>query len=81
MMIVGGMKLEDLPGLDALKTPGMTGVNYFLVFFWRLLSTLSVPGQLTKVVREGDNGVVYEWNMKEQKWDKVMHIFHLLNFD
>ncbi|CAA0807585.1 transducin family protein / WD-40 repeat family protein [Striga hermonthica] len=49
---VGGMKLEDLPGLDALKTPG------------------SSDGQ-TKIVREGDNGVAYSWNMREQKWDKI----------
>ncbi|XP_057788250.1 uncharacterized protein LOC131005346 [Salvia miltiorrhiza] len=49
---VGGLKLEDLPGLDALKTPGST------------------DGQ-TKVVREGDNGVAYAWNMREQKWDKI----------
>ncbi|KAK6136802.1 hypothetical protein DH2020_029450 [Rehmannia glutinosa] len=47
-----GLKLEDLPGLDALKTPG------------------SSDGQ-TKVVREGDNGVAYSWNMREQKWDKI----------
>ncbi|MCI24817.1 phospholipase A-2-activating protein, partial [Trifolium medium] len=25
----------------------------------------------TKVVREGDNGVAYAWNMAEQKWDKI----------
>lgn len=25
----------------------------------------------TKVVREGDNGVAYAWNLREQKWDKV----------
>ncbi|KAL6522636.1 hypothetical protein OROMI_031594 [Orobanche minor] len=49
---VGGLKLEDLPGLDALKTPG------------------SSDGQ-TKVVREGDNGVAYSWNVREQKWDKI----------
>lgn len=49
---VGGLKLEDLPGLDALKTPG------------------SSDGQ-TKIVREGDNGVAYAWNMREQKWDKI----------
>ncbi|KAL0365481.1 UNVERIFIED_CONTAM: Phospholipase A-2-activating protein [Sesamum angustifolium] len=49
---VGGLKLEDLPGLDALKTPGTS------------------DGQ-TKVVREGDNGVAYAWNMREQKWDKI----------
>ncbi|KAI4295562.1 hypothetical protein L6164_035597 [Bauhinia variegata] len=49
---VGGLKLEDLPGLDALKIPGTS------------------DGQ-TKVVREGDNGVAYAWNMTEQKWDKV----------
>ncbi|KAL0356748.1 UNVERIFIED_CONTAM: Phospholipase A-2-activating protein [Sesamum calycinum] len=50
---VGGLKLEDLPGLDALKTPGTS------------------DGQ-TKVVREGDNGVAYAWNMREQKWDKYL---------
>ncbi|KAL2983534.1 hypothetical protein AAZX31_12G043600 [Glycine max] len=49
---VGGLKLEELPGLEALKIPGTT------------------DGQ-TKVVREGDNGVAYGWNMKEQKWDKI----------
>ena len=26
----------------------------------------------TKVVREGDNGVAYSWNLREQKWDKVI---------
>ncbi|CAK8576465.1 unnamed protein product [Lathyrus sativus] len=49
---VGGLKLEELPGLDALKIPGTS------------------DGQ-TKVVREGDNGVAYAWNMAEQKWDKI----------
>ncbi|XP_071930791.1 uncharacterized protein [Coffea arabica] len=49
---VGGLKLEDLPGLDALQTPGTS------------------DGQ-TKVVREGDNGVAYTWNMREYKWDKI----------
>ncbi|KAK2665260.1 hypothetical protein Ddye_003834 [Dipteronia dyeriana] len=49
---VGGLKLEDLPGLEALQIPG------------------SNDGQ-TKIVREGDNGVAYSWNMKEQKWDKI----------
>ncbi|KAL3515207.1 hypothetical protein ACH5RR_022109 [Cinchona calisaya] len=49
---VGGLKLEDLPGLEALQTPGTS------------------DGQ-TKVVREGDNGVAYAWNMREQKWDKI----------
>ncbi|KAI5660997.1 hypothetical protein M9H77_20320 [Catharanthus roseus] len=49
---VGGLKLEDLPGLEALQTPGTT------------------DGQ-TKVVREGDNGVAYSWNMREYKWDKI----------
>ncbi|ESW03856.1 hypothetical protein PHAVU_011G047700 [Phaseolus vulgaris] len=49
---VGGLKLEELPGLEALKIPGTT------------------DGQ-TKVVREGDNGVAYGWNMGEQKWDKI----------
>ncbi|XP_057964226.1 uncharacterized protein LOC131155245 isoform X2 [Malania oleifera] len=49
---VGGLKLEDLPGLEALQIPGTS------------------DGQ-TKVVREGDNGVAYAWNMREQKWDKI----------
>ncbi|XP_057456367.1 uncharacterized protein LOC130747441 [Lotus japonicus] len=49
---VGGLKLEELPGLEALKIPGTS------------------DGQ-TKVVREGDNGVAYAWNMAEQKWDKI----------
>lgn len=26
----------------------------------------------TKVIREGDNGVAYSWNMREQQWDKVI---------
>ncbi|XP_042494944.1 phospholipase A-2-activating protein [Macadamia integrifolia] len=49
---VGGLKLEELPGLEALQVPGTS------------------DGQ-TKVVREGDNGVAYSWNLKEQKWDKI----------
>ncbi|RID71793.1 hypothetical protein BRARA_C03714, partial [Brassica rapa] len=49
---VGGMKLDELPGLDALTLPGTS------------------DGQ-TKVVREGDNGVAYAWNMSEQRWDKI----------
>ncbi|KAF7126945.1 hypothetical protein RHSIM_Rhsim11G0173300 [Rhododendron simsii] len=49
---VGGLKLEDLPGLEALRLPGTS------------------DGQ-TKVVREGDNGVAYAWNLREQKWDKI----------
>ncbi|KAL5562590.1 hypothetical protein UlMin_032337 [Ulmus minor] len=49
---VGGLKLEELPGLDALQIPGTSN------------------GQ-TKVVREGDNGVAYSWNLREQKWDKI----------
>ncbi|KNA10607.1 hypothetical protein SOVF_142770 [Spinacia oleracea] len=49
---VGGLKLEELPGLDSLQAPGTS------------------DGQ-TKVVREGDNGVAYSWNMKEYKWDKI----------
>ncbi|KAG5526582.1 hypothetical protein RHGRI_032755 [Rhododendron griersonianum] len=49
---VGGLKLEDLPGLEALRLPGTS------------------DGQ-TKVIREGDNGVAYAWNLREQKWDKV----------
>ncbi|XP_062021798.1 uncharacterized protein LOC133738300 [Rosa rugosa] len=49
---VGGLKLEDLPGLEALQIPGTS------------------DGQ-TKIVREGDNGVAYAWNVREQKWDKI----------
>uniref|UniRef100_A0A2P2MGW9 Phospholipase A-2-activating protein n=1 Tax=Rhizophora mucronata TaxID=61149 RepID=A0A2P2MGW9_RHIMU len=49
---VGGLKLEDLPGLEALQVPGTS------------------DGQ-TKVVREGDNGVAYAWNLREQKWNKI----------
>ncbi|KAF5727224.1 hypothetical protein HS088_TW22G00913 [Tripterygium wilfordii] len=49
---VGGMKLDDLPGLEALQIPG------------------AHDGQ-TKVIREGDNGVAYAWNLREQKWDKI----------
>ncbi|KAJ4965719.1 hypothetical protein NE237_017568 [Protea cynaroides] len=49
---VGGLKLEELPGLEALQVKGTS------------------DGQ-TKVVREGDNGVAYSWNVKEQKWDKI----------
>ncbi|KAJ4844454.1 hypothetical protein Tsubulata_028947 [Turnera subulata] len=49
---VGGLKLEDLPGLEALQIPGTS------------------DGQ-TKVIREGDNGVAYAWNLAEQKWDKI----------
>ncbi|KAG6779490.1 hypothetical protein NC652_011522 [Populus alba x Populus x berolinensis] len=49
---VGGLKLEDLPGLEALQIPGTS------------------DGQ-TKIVREGDNGVAYAWNLREQKWDKI----------
>ncbi|KAL4581254.1 hypothetical protein LXL04_017464 [Taraxacum kok-saghyz] len=49
---VGGLKLEELPGLEALQNPG------------------TKDGQ-TLIVREGDNGVAYAWNMKEQKWDKI----------
>ncbi|XP_031286716.1 phospholipase A-2-activating protein isoform X1 [Pistacia vera] len=49
---VGGLKLEELPGLEALQIPGTSN------------------GQ-TKIVREGDNGVAYSWNRREQKWDKI----------
>lgn len=49
---VGGLKLEELPGLESLQVPG------------------TKDGQ-TLVVREGDNGVAYAWNMKEQNWDKI----------
>ncbi|CAM8998450.1 unnamed protein product [Rhodiola kirilowii] len=53
---VGGLKLEELPGLDALQIPG------------------SADGQ-TKVVREGDNGVAYAWNAREQIWDKLAPMY------
>ncbi|KAF7840914.1 phospholipase A-2-activating protein [Senna tora] len=59
---VGGLKLEELPGLEALKIPGTS------------------DGQ-TKVVREGDNGVAYAWNMGEQKWDKVFPLLLMLRND
>ncbi|CAH1444875.1 unnamed protein product [Lactuca virosa] len=49
---VGGLKLEELPGLEALQVPG------------------TKDGQ-TIVVREGDNGVAYAWNMQNQTWDKI----------
>ncbi|KAK9136402.1 hypothetical protein Syun_015732 [Stephania yunnanensis] len=49
---VGGLKLDELPGIEALQIPGNT------------------DGQ-TKIVREGDNGVAYAWNLREQKWDKI----------
>ncbi|XP_058069145.1 uncharacterized protein LOC131218555 [Magnolia sinica] len=49
---VGGLKLEDLPGLEALQIPGTS------------------DGQ-TKVVREGDNGMAYSWNARDQTWDKI----------
>ncbi|KAK2978346.1 hypothetical protein RJ640_016448 [Escallonia rubra] len=49
---IGGLKLEELPGLEALQIPGTS------------------DGQ-TKVVREGDNGVAYAWNMIEHNWDKI----------
>ncbi|XP_010519317.1 PREDICTED: phospholipase A-2-activating protein [Tarenaya hassleriana] len=49
---VGGLKLDELPGLDSLRLPGTS------------------DGQ-TKIVREGDNGVAYAWNLKEQRWDKI----------
>ncbi|KAG5521406.1 hypothetical protein RHGRI_033843 [Rhododendron griersonianum] len=38
------------------------------------LEALQLPGTSdgqTKVVRKGDNGVAYAWNLREQKWDKV----------
>uniref|UniRef100_A0A0D6QXS4 Phospholipase A-2-activating protein n=1 Tax=Araucaria cunninghamii TaxID=56994 RepID=A0A0D6QXS4_ARACU len=50
--MVGGVKVSDLPGLEALQQPG------------------SKNGQ-TKIVREGDSGVAYSWNMAEYKWDKI----------
>ncbi|KAA0031249.1 phospholipase A-2-activating protein [Cucumis melo var. makuwa] len=49
---VGGLKLEELPGMDALQIPGTSN------------------GQ-TKVIREGDNGVAYSWNLNDYKWDKI----------
>ncbi|KAM7252359.1 hypothetical protein ACFE04_024242 [Oxalis oulophora] len=49
---VGGLKLDELPGLETLQIPG------------------TKDGQ-TKIVREGDNGVAYSWNMREVKWDKI----------
>ncbi|KAK3021794.1 hypothetical protein RJ639_045116 [Escallonia herrerae] len=49
---IGGLKLEELPGLEVLQIPGTS------------------DGQ-TKVVREGDNGVAYAWNMIEHNWDKI----------
>ncbi|KAG9130365.1 hypothetical protein Leryth_004346 [Lithospermum erythrorhizon] len=49
---VGGLKLEELPGLEALQSPG------------------TQDGQ-TKVVRVGENGVAYSWNLKDFKWDKI----------
>lgn len=50
--MVGGVKITDLPGIEALKQPG------------------TKDGQ-TKIVREGDSGVAYSWNVKEFQWDKV----------
>ncbi|CAM0905254.1 unnamed protein product [Alopecurus aequalis] len=49
---VGGLKLMDLPGVEALQVPGTS------------------DGQ-TLIVREGDNGVAYSWNLNELKWDKI----------
>ena len=46
--------------------------------FWSIVSGTS-DGQ-TKVVREGDNGVAYSWNLREQKWDKVIYILVLRNY-
>lgn len=63
----------------------------FPIYFFNVISG-TADGQ-TKVVREGDNGVAYSWNMREQQWDKVIlsfmqtHLFlHLyrkvvINFD
>ncbi|XP_057836619.2 uncharacterized protein LOC131046848 [Cryptomeria japonica] len=50
--LVGGVKVLDLPGMEALQQPGTKN------------------GQ-TKIVREGDCGVAYSWNMSEYKWDKI----------
>lgn len=41
----------------------------FVNIFWY---TGTSDGQ-TKIVREGDNGVAYAWNKREQKWDKVIY--------
>lgn len=60
-----------------------------IVFFWQVVNFyvdhVSVvlwsgtsDGQ-TKIVREGDNGVAYAWNVREQKWDKVILIFILIS--
>lgn len=38
-----------------------------------LLCSGTSDGQ-TKVVREGENGVAYAWNMVESKWDKVIQV-------
>lgn len=48
---------------------------YIIVFHLHLSGTSD--GQ-TKVIREGDNGVAYAWNLREQKWDKVIHGFILI---
>ena len=39
--------------------------------FFSSISGMS-DGQ-TKFIREGDNGVAYAWNLREQKWDKVIY--------
>lgn len=59
----------------AYSSPVFVIVSVLSIFwFW----TGTTDGQ-TKVVREGDNGVAYGWNMGEQKWDKVIP-FVLYNF-
>lgn len=45
-------------------------LNMNCIFFSSISGTSD--GQ-TKVVREGDNGVAYAWNLREQKWDKVIY--------
>lgn len=63
-----------------LKCQG--GVVVYCTFSSLLISGFSgkSDGQ-TKVIREGDNGVAYAWNMREQKWDKVLLIPNLCLFN
>lgn len=45
-----------------------------ILFMSHLSCHFSISGTSdgqTKVIREGDNGVAYAWNMREQNWDKV----------
>ncbi|WZZ19108.1 hypothetical protein YC2023_112197 [Brassica napus] len=53
---IGGMKLEELPVLDALMLSGT--------------SHACCPVQ-TRVVREGDSGIASAWNMKDQRSNKI----------